>query len=610
MQKKLFTELGLSPELLKAIDKVGYEEASPIQSAAIPVLMTGVDVVGQSQTGSGKTAAFGIPAIEKVDGDLKAPQVLILCPTRELAVQVAEEIARLAAFKRGVRELPIYGGQSYERQFRGLQNGAQIIIGTPGRVMDHLDRKSLKLNSLKMIILDEADRMLDMGFVDDIRTILKQAPVERQTVFFSATLPKPIQDLIRTFTKNPTSVKIESKELTVPQIEQVYYEVDRRSKLEVLCRLIDLQDIKFGIIFCATKMMCDELTDHLIARGYSADKLHGDISQTFRERVMNKFRKHAIEFLVATDVAARGLDVDDIEVVFNYDLPHDGEDYVHRIGRTGRAGRAGRAITFVAGREVYKLQNIQRFTKSQIRREKIPSADEVEVKRVNVFFDTLRETLEGGKYKKHDDLIDRLLTQGHQPTDIASALIHLLNADQNKASEPIFEDRPQRPERRDDRPMRDDRPQGNYGSGQRDYPRYEGARVAPPVNRRERREEPSQTRQPRTLSQQGQSYGTPMETDRGPTKRRKNMDNAEPLSHEPGMTRVKFNIGRDDGVFPGDFVGVIAGASKISKENIGAIILQDHATLIDIAESQLTSVLKKLNGIEFKGKKLSVVVSG
>ena len=597
MQKKLFTELGLSPELLKAIDKVGYEEASPIQSAAIPVLMTGVDVVGQSQTGSGKTAAFGIPAIEKVDGDLKAPQVLVLCPTRELAVQVAEEIARLAQFKRGVRELPIYGGQSYERQFRGLQNGAQIIIGTPGRVMDHLDRKSLRLDNLKMIILDEADRMLDMGFVDDIRTILKQAPAERQTVFFSATLPKPIQDLIRTFTKNPSSVKIESKELTVPQIEQVYYEVDRRSKLEVLCRLIDLQDIKFGIIFCSTKMMCDELTDHLIARGYSADKLHGDISQAFRERVMNKFRKHAIEFLVATDVAARGLDVDDIEVVFNYDLPHDGEDYVHRIGRTGRAGRAGRAITFVAGREIYKLQNIQRFTKSQIRREKVPSADEVDVKRVNVFFDTLRETLENGKYKKHDDLIDRLLAQSHSPTDIASALIHLLNADKAKASEPIFEDRPQRPQR-DDRPMRDDRPQGNYGGGQREYPRYEGARVAPPADRRERRDE---------------SIGTPMESstaERGPSKRRKNMDNAEPLSHEPGMTRVKFNIGRDDGVFPGDFVGVIAGASKIPRENIGAIILQDRATLIDIAESQLTSVLKKLNGIEFKGKKLSVVVSG
>ena len=592
MQKKLFTELGLSPELLKAIDKVGYEEASPIQSAAIPVLMTGVDVVGQSQTGSGKTAAFGIPAIEKVNGELKAPQVLVLCPTRELAVQVAEEIARLAQFKRGVRELPIYGGQSYERQFRGLQNGAQIIIGTPGRVMDHLDRKSLKLDHLNMIILDEADRMLDMGFVDDIRTILKQAPAERQTVFFSATLPKPIQDLIRTFTKNPQSVKIESRELTVPQIEQVYYEVDRRSKLEVLCRLIDLQDIKFGIIFCATKMMCDELTEHLTARGYSADKLHGDISQALRERVMNKFRKRGIEFLVATDVAARGLDVDDIEVVFNYDLPHDGEDYVHRIGRTGRAGRSGRAITFVAGREIYKLQNIQRFTKGTIRREKIPSADEVEVKRVNVFFDSLQETLEAGKYKKHDDLIDRLLSQGHQPTDIASALIHLLNADKAKANEPIFEERPQRPERGG----RDERPQG----GNREYPRYESSRTAPP-NRRERRDESFGERPP--------SSGN-FEEDRGPSRRRKNMENAEPLSHEPGMTRVRFSIGRDDGVFPGDFVGVIAGAAKIPKENIGAIILQDHHTLIDVAESQLPSVLKKLNGIEFKGKKLNVSVSG
>jgi len=590
MQKKLFTELGLSPELLKAIDKVGYEEASPIQSAAIPVLLTGVDVVGQSQTGSGKTAAFGVPAIEAVDGDLKAPQVLILCPTRELAIQVAEEIARLAAFKRGVRELPIYGGQSYERQFRGLQNGAQIIIGTPGRVMDHLERKSLRLDALKMIILDEADRMLDMGFVDDIRTILKQAPAERQTVFFSATLPKPIQDLIRTFTKNPTSVKIESKELTVPQIEQVYYEVDRRSKLEVLCRLIDLQDIKFGIIFCATKMMCDELTDHLVARGYSADKLHGDISQAFRERVMNKFRKRNIEFLVATDVAARGLDVDDIEVVFNYDLPHDGEDYVHRIGRTGRAGRSGRAITFVAGREIYKLQNIQRFTKGVIRREKIPSADEVDVKRVNVFFDTLREALESGKYKKHDDLIDRLLAQNHSPTDIASALIHLLNADKKQTPEPIFEDRPQRPAGRDNSGGARPAP-----GGRGDYPPYEPRSTAP--NRRERRAE-------------GPAPDRDSFEDRAPSRRRKNMENAEALSHEPGMTRLRFNLGREDGVHPGDFVGVIAGASKIPKASIGAIILQDHHTLIDLAESHLGAVLKKLNGIDFKGKKLTVVVSG
>jgi ATP-dependent RNA helicase DeaD len=295
-------------------------------------------------------------------------------------VQVAEEVAKLALFKKGVRELPIYGGQSYERQFRGLKDGAQIIIGTPGRVMDHLDRKSLKLDQLRMIILDEADRMLDMGFREDIETILKQTPVERQTVFFSATLPKPITELIKNFTRNPVSVRIEAQQMTVLSIDQVYYEVERRFKLEALCRIIDLQDVKLGIVFCATKMMVDELTEHLVARGYQADKLHGDMTQAMRERVMNRFRQRKVEFLVATDVAARGLDVDDIEVVFNYDLPHDGEDYVHRIGRTGRAGKNGRAITFVAGREIYKLQNISRFTKAKIRREKVPSMDEVEEK--------------------------------------------------------------------------------------------------------------------------------------------------------------------------------------------------------------------------------------
>src|SRR5476649_1032819 len=449
MQKKLFSELGLSPELIKAVVQMGYEEATHIQSQAIPALLSGADVVGKSQTGSGKTAAFALPAIERVDVRLRAPQVLILCPTRELAVQVAEEVAKLAAFKKGVREIPIYGGQSYDRQLRGLKDGAQIIIGTPGRVMDHLDRRTLKLDQVKLVVLDEADRMLDMGFLDDIRTVLKQATTERQTVFFSATLPRPIQDLIKTFTKNPVNVTIETQALTMPAIEQVYYEVDRRSKLDVLCRLIDLQDISFGIIFCATKMMVDELTEHLSARGYAADKMHGDMTQAMRERVIAKFRKRGLEFLVATDVAARGLDVDDVEVVFNYDLPHDGDDYIHRIGRTGRAGKSGRAVTFISGREIYKMQNIIRFTKGKIRRERIPSEEEVEKKRANSFYDSLRKTLEEGKYERQDALIGRLLDQGYVATDIASALIHLFGDEDVKPIEPVREQR-SAPVRRED----------------------------------------------------------------------------------------------------------------------------------------------------------------
>ncbi len=565
MQKKLFAELGLAPEILKAIERMGFEEASPIQSAAIPVLLEGSDVVGQSQTGSGKTAAFGIPAIQMVDGNLRAPQVLVLCPTRELAVQVAEEIAKLAFFKRGVRELPIYGGQSYERQFRGLAAGAQIIIGTPGRVMDHLERKSLKLDQIKMVILDEADRMLDMGFVDDIKTILRDVPAERQTVFFSATIPRPIAELIKRFTRNPVTVRMETEALTVPAIEQVYYEVDRRSKLEVLCRLIDLEDVKLAIIFCATKMMVDELTEHLIARGYSADKLHGDMTQAMRERVMGRFRKKKVEFLVATDVAARGLDVDDIEIVFNYDLPHDGEDYVHRIGRTGRAGKTGRAVTFVAGREIYRLENIQRFTKSRIKRERIPTAEEVEGKRASAFAEALRETLAKGEYKRHDELLDRFLEQGNSPTDIASALIHLLGEDKTRAGAEIMEDRPQRDYRREPDPRGRERREQTRD----DYER----RPSPPPRRAGPREE------------------------------------AGMVSHEAGMVRLAFNAGRAHEVQPGDFVGVIAGVTAIPKGEIGAIHLQATKTLVDVAEARVELILKKLNGIQFKGRKLLVRIS-
>jgi ATP-dependent RNA helicase DeaD len=572
MPKKPFSELGLAPEILKAIERMGFEEASPIQSAAIPVLLEGADVVGQSQTGSGKTAAFGIPAIQLVDPTVRAPQVLVLCPTRELAVQVAEEIAKLAFFKRGVRELPIYGGQSYERQFRGLSAGAQIIIGTPGRVMDHLERKSLRLDQIKMMILDEADRMLDMGFVDDIKTILREVPAERQTVFFSATIPRPIAELIKTFTRNPVNVRVEAEAMTVPAIEQVYYEVDRRMKLEVLCRILDIEDVKLGIVFCATKMMVDELTEHLTARGYSADKLHGDMTQAMRERVMGKFRKRAIEILVATDVAARGLDVDDIEVVFNYDLPHDGEDYVHRIGRTGRAGRGGKAVTFVGGREIYRLENIQRFTKSRIRRLRVPSAEEVEGKRATAFAEALRETLEKGEYKRHDELLDSLLEQNYSPTDIASALIHLLgDGDKSRpGQDAIPEDR----ERRRDGGAPDPRAR----------------------DRRERSRDEYEAEQPRRA---------PRDRDDRP-ERSGPREEAGTVSHEPGMVRLAFNAGRAHGVQPGDFVGVIAGVTAIPKGEIGAIHLQATKTLLDVAEPRVELVLKKLNGIQFKGRKLAV----
>src|SRR5512137_2203612 len=381
MTAKLFPELGLSAEVLKAIGNLGFEQAAPIQAAAIPVLMAGRDVVGQSQTGSGKTAAFAIPAIEKTDPNLRAVQVLVLCPTRELAVQVSEEVHKLAFFKRGIHALPIYGGQSYERQFYGLKQGVQIVIGTPGRVMDHMRRGTLRFDAVKFAVLDEADVMLNMGFREDIELILQAVPTERQTVFFSATFPQPIRDLIEKHARDPQSVRIEQKAMTVPTVEQVYYEVDRRFKIELLTRLIDLHDLRLGIIFCNTKRMVDDLVDHLTTQGYSADRLHGDMTQAMRDRVMNKFRKSGLEFLVATDVAARGIDVENIQVVFNYDLPYDVEDYVHRIGRTGRAGRSGRAISFVSGRELFQIRNIERFTNTRVHRGRVPTADEVEAAR-------------------------------------------------------------------------------------------------------------------------------------------------------------------------------------------------------------------------------------
>ena len=424
MNKKTFAELGVSPEILKAISDLGFEEPSPIQAAAIPVLLEGHDVVGQSQTGSGKTAAFAIPAIELCQAADRSVQVLILCPTRELATQVADEVHKLTAHKRGIHAVPIYGGASYERQFFELKKGVHIVIGTPGRLMDHMDRGTLDLSNVKMVILDEADRMLDMGFREDIEKILRSTPAERQTVFFSATVSKQIRDLIERHSNSPKSVKIEQRELTVPTVEQWYYEAPQRMKFEALLRLVDFHGFKLGIIFCNTQRMVDELADDLIAQGFSADRLHGGIAQAQRTRVMNKFKKAEFEFLVATDVAARGIDVDELELVVNYDLPYDAEDYVHRIGRTGRAGRKGMAVTFVSGRDIYKLQFIERFTKTKIKRGTLPTAGEVEERRIEGLLERIREVLNRGNLSSR--VTDRLLEEGFNSTDIASAVIEML----------------------------------------------------------------------------------------------------------------------------------------------------------------------------------------
>ena len=394
-----FDDLELKPQILRGIKQMGFEEASPIQAKAIPIALSGKDLVGQAQTGTGKTAAFGIPILQKVDPSLKKVQALILCPTRELAIQVAEEIRKLAKYMHGVKVLPIYGGQEISKQIRSLKTGVNVVIGTPGRVMDHMRRRTLKLDYLTMITLDEADEMLNMGFREDIETILEKVPEERQTMLFSATMPKAIMDITRNYQKDAKVIKVVKKELTVPNIEQYYYEVRPRKKKEVLSRLLDIHDPKLAVVFCNTKRMVDEVVEDLKGRGYFAEGLHGDMKQSQRDRVMNSFRNGKTDILVATDVAARGIDVDDVDVVFNYDVPQDDEYYVHRIGRTGRAGRVGKAFTFVVGKEVYKLRDIQRYAKTKIKARPIPSLNDVMETKAEKVFEQAEQIIEREKRK-------------------------------------------------------------------------------------------------------------------------------------------------------------------------------------------------------------------
>ena len=641
MEKRPFKDLGLSPDVLKAIDKMGFEEASPIQTAVIPLLLEGRDVVGQSATGSGKTVAFGVPAVEAIDPAIRKPQALILCPTRELAVQVAEEIGKLAYFKKGVREVPIYGGQSYERQFRALEAGAQIVIGTPGRVMDHMERGTLPLDALKLVALDEADRMLDMGFRDDIERILAATPAGRQLLFFSATMPPPIKQLIQRYAKDPAWVKIEALAQNAPQVEQVYFEVDRRSKIEALTRLIDINDFRFGIVFCATKLMVDDLAEHLGSRGYSVDRLHGDITQANRNKVMDKFRRRGFEFLIATDVAARGLDVDDLEVVFNYDLPNDSEDYTHRVGRTGRAGRKGKAFTFVSGREVYGLQNMIRFAKLKIRRENIPSLDQVEEARENVFFERLRATLDAGMFRKQDRMIDRLLEQGYPSTDIASALIHLMNGgaagDPSASGESAAAARPYDDESGpapalpapptisvapvpalapapkpaakaalksalppgyvapSARPASDEAPAvSTFKPAIKPAAKAEGWKAAPFAK--------TKVAAPKSDPRPGEvGADTPREGDDEAVRPSKQKyERAARTGREPGFTTIYLNVGRKNLVTPADIVGKVAGVTRLPSSVVGAMDIHQRHTLVDVSSANAELIVTKMSGIRLK----------
>ncbi len=417
----LFKDIELSPDLLKAIEKMGFEEMTPIQEKGIPLVMEGRDMIGQAQTGTGKTACFGIPVIESIESACETIEAVVITPTRELAIQVAEELNRIGQFKH-ISSLPVYGGQDINMQIRALKKRPQIIVATPGRLMDHMERHTIKMGNVRTVILDEADEMLDMGFIEDIEKILQKIPEERQTLLFSATMPRRIQELAEKFMHDPIKVLTKPKELTVPDIEQTYLEVKEKEKFDVLCRLLDTQAPLLAIVFGRTKRRVDELSEGLEKRGYLAEGIHGDLTQARRETVLRRFKDSMIEILVATDVAARGLDISGVTHVYNFDIPQDAESYVHRIGRTGRAGNSGMAVTFVAEREMGQLNVIRDLLKVKIKRISVPTPGEAVAGQQAIARSNLLQTVAEENYENYRALAEELLTLTDPVTLLAAAM--------------------------------------------------------------------------------------------------------------------------------------------------------------------------------------------
>ena len=545
METIRFDELNLDAKILRAVTDMGFEAASPIQAKAIPLEIEGKDIIGQAQTGTGKTAAFGIPLLQKIDPKNRKLQAVVLCPTRELAIQVADEIRSLAKYMHGIKVLPIYGGQEIVKQIRSLKDGVQVIIGTPGRVMDHMRRKTIKFGQVHTVVLDEADEMLNMGFLEDMETILSELPEERQTVMFSATMPAAIAEIAKKFQKEPEIVKVVKKDLTVPKVTQYYYEVKPKNKIEVMCRLLDMYAPKLSVVFCNTKRQVDELVLALQGRGYFAEGLHGDLKQMQRDRVMNGFRKGRTDILVATDVAARGIDVDDVEAVFNYDIPQDEEYYVHRIGRTGRAGREGKAFSLVVGKEVYKLRDIQRYCKTKIVPQPIPSIDDVTEIKADKILCQAEELLQDSDMNRLIDIIEKkVLEEDYTTLDLAAGLLRMIMGEDN---EDIIED---------SRPLRSLDDLGDYRD--RNSGRGRGGRSG---------------------GRGGRSGGD-------------------------DMARLFINIGKNQNVKPGDILGAIAGESGMPGKMVGSIDMYDKYTFVEVPREQADVVLQAMKDVRIKGKNI------
>jgi len=536
-----FEELGLQPQFVQAVEEMGFAQPTPIPAAAIPALLEGRSVIGQAQTGTGKTAAFVLPMLHKIQSGKRTPQALILAPTRELAIQVTEA-ARQMAQETPLRVMTVYGGQAYGVQLRQIDRGIDVVVGTPGRMLDLIKKKLLDLSLVKYVVLDEADEMLEMGFIEDVETIFKAIPEERQIALFSATLPPVIRKLADRYLTDPLEISVITGPRTVPETTQQYLRVRDENKQAALVRILEAEDVKSALVFTRTKARAQELSDELNRLGYPAGALHGDLDQNKREWVLDRFRKKTIHLLVATDVAARGLDIDDVSHVFNFDMPEDTDDYIHRIGRTGRAGKKGNAITFIHPRERSRLSQIENYSKQKIAEYNLPTRDEILQKRDERFTEELTEKMSAGQFKREAALVSKLIEFGFNPVEIAAAAIKLARAGETPVpAGDLVEPMPITRSQTGKRDMHDGRGNRNQARG-------------------------------------GSCNGRPS---RAP---------------EAGMVRLRMNLGGQQGLRPGDVVGAIASEVGIPGKAIGAIDIQDDHTYVDVAEKHARLVLQKSGG--------------
>ena len=546
-----FSDLDLRHELMQALTERGYTEPTPIQAQMIPIMLTGIDVIGQAQTGTGKTAAFALPILQNLEHGLRKPQALVLSPTRELALQVAKAMEGYGSHL-DVNVVAIYGGSSYGQQIGALKRGVDVVVGTPGRLLDLMRKGKLDLSGIRTLVLDEADEMLSMGFVEDIETILDATPSQHQIALFSATMPSRIRQLAAKYLTEPQSVVIERKQLTVAAIEQRYYVANQRDKLAALTRLFEVEDISRALIFVRTRAGTGELANELATRGFSSEMLNGDLSQDARERVLSRFRNNQIKVLVATDVAARGLDIDDISHVINYDLPDDPEVFVHRIGRTGRAGKDGIAITLLTPREQRMLRRIEGYTRQKMTKAELPSKAEILQARKDKLKERMEVWLRRKRYKNELETVMELIEEGHEPIDVAAAALRVVREGENQRNiEAIGQVREWTSKRDSRRPDR--------------YKR-------------------------------GQNFK------KGGESRKKRNYNATRKSHEAGMVRMALDKGRADGIRPADVVGTIAYHANIPGKSLGAIHIKDQQTYVDVPEQFVDQVLSGNGNYQMRNK--------